>query len=1374
MNVIDLVKSKYHIQLRTLLILTVCTLGVMVMGFGMLYQTKLDDWRENLSYTVTMQASLMESVAKHDAFFNDSWRTGAASAATLGQVTESLSDSHGLGRTGELLLARRDNNQIVFLIPARKLGNKKPQPEPLDSLVATPIRLALEGGTGIYQGPDYAGAQVMAAYQYLPFLDMVLMAKIDVAELRKPFIDVGFSSIGLVIIFIGIGMLLISHMVRPLLDKVYHYTETLNLRERELSKLSKVVEQNPAALVITDLKGKIEYVNAKFSEAKGYTLEEVVGKKLSIISSDDTPPQTHQQLWKTILSGASWRGEVENQTKAGQRVWDLLTISPITDSAGNITHFLGIQEDITASRQLKAQKEQAEKEEAESSHRFQTLFAKSSIPYSIQESGVFVDCNQALLDMLGMDDVSLLIGQSALDISPATQLNGENSAELASYYIKRVMNTGRQRFEWIHLKQDATSIAVEVVLDHIVLDGKDMVLVSWYDLTERKNAEAVMRESEALFRNTFNNSVVGLANIDLDFRFLKVNPWLINVLGYSEEELLSKTLMQLTHPDDLNVSLVNANNLIRGKVSSYNLQIRYICKDGSIVWIQLDITLARDVSDKPKHFIAAFHDITLQKEAKEALRRNQQQLRAIIDNVPILILLKDKEGRHLVVNKYYELQTGYSAEQVLGQTNAEFMDPTIAELFEVQDKEAIATGEVLFHEVRVPDPNGQWHDVDITKIPLRDAQDNCYGLVVIGTDITNRKKMEMDLRQAKDAAESATLAKSNFLASMSHEIRTPMNAIIGMSYLALQTQLDDKQRNYVEKVHFAAEGLLGILNDILDFSKIEAGRMELEFIPFNLCDVTQNLANIICNKAREKGVDLRFEYDDDLPLALMGDPLRLGQVLLNLANNAVKFTDKGGSVLVAVRLLSQSRELAELEFCVRDTGIGISESQQKKLFKSFSQADSSTTRRYGGTGLGLAISQNLVSMMKGEIQVESQPNKGSNFYFRVSLKKQTDVNAAGLLDNRRNLDLQIDHAKALLQGARLLLVEDNALNQELAIDLLQSNGIEVVLAQHGGEALELLEGAELGQIDGILMDCHMPVMDGYTATRRIREQPQWRHLPIIAMTASAMESDYDDVIAAGMNDRIIKPINIETMFSTLAKWIAPANPKSSPYVPSAASEDSISALLELTGLDTGIGLTNTQGNSALHIKLLRRFMESYREDLPQQFAVLRQAPSSENAVRWVHTLKGTAKTVGAMQVGDIAEEIETLCKVAGQDKNDVPEGLDPLLTQLNSAMAELFDNLKLLDDLGDKGNEKQETELNFDLIFEQLSQLRPLLKDDDTEASDLIEHVRQLLKGTALEAALKPLYDAINHYDFSAALDALTTIEQTIQEQASVSADLNP
>ncbi|CAK8718800.1 histidine kinase [Candidatus Electrothrix laxa] len=451
-------------------------------------------------------------------------------------------------------------------------------------------------------------------------------------------------------------------------------------------------------------------------------------------------------------------------------------------------------------------------------------------------------------------------------------------------------------------------------------------------------------------------------------------------------------------------------------------------------------------------------------------------------------------------------------------------------LEQVADRKETVRYELTFKE--------QFFDVVATPITL---EDGTSGKLELRLDVTDRKTVDreqgkaIELLKAKEVAESATQAKSVFLANMSHEIRTPMNTIIGMSQLALETGLTPEQYNLISKVNISSGLLLGIINDILDFSKIEAGKMKLETVDFRLQGVLNQLSDIIRTKAEEKGLCLNIISSDDVPQVLRGDSLRLGQVLVNLGNNAIKFT-REGHVDIRIQLVGQKGKRVSIHFSVHDTGLGMSLKEQIRIFQSFSQLDNDITRQYEGSGLGLAISKKLVNMMGGDIIVESEPDKGSCFHFTLDFEtgRKHGERTASTVSTGNVPGLEGEK----LQGKKILLVEDNAFNSELATILLRRKKIVVFHAGNGREALDFLHSKS---VDCVLMDIQMPVMDGYTACREIRHRLQLTKLPIIAMTANVMKNDIEKSIEAGMNDHIGKPLHEDEIFATLMKWMVPEN-----------------------------------------------------------------------------------------------------------------------------------------------------------------------------------------------------------------------------------------
>ena len=523
-------------------------------------------------------------------------------------------------------------------------------------------------------------------------------------------------------------------------------------------------------------------------------------------------------------------------------------------------------------------------------------------------------------------------------------------------------------------------------------------------------------------------------------------------------------------------------------------------------------------------------DITEGKLAQDQVAK----LSRATENSPASVVITDKDGNIEYVNPTFYKVTGYSPQETIGNNPRILKSGNLPESFYKNLWETILSGKTWQGDFINKKKNGEefWESASIS--PIKTNEGEITHFVAVKQDITERKHMEKELIHAKQAADEANKSKGDFLANMSHEIRTPMNAVIGMAHLALKTDLTAKQRDYLRKIQSSANSLLGIINDILDFSKIEAGKMDMESVEFNLEDVMDNLANLITVKAQEKeDLEVLFSTNRDVPSFLVGDPLRLGQILINLSNNAVKFTDTG-EIVVSTELLKRNGDRVTLKLSVSDTGIGLSKEQAGNLFQSFSQADTSTTRKYGGTGLGLTISKRLTEMMGGKIWVESKYGEGSTFSFTANF---------GLGKERAK---RVFKPSKDLRGMRVLVVDDNATSRSILQEMLESFSFEVSMAASGEEGITELENADEDKpFELVIMDWKMPGMDGIEASKRIKDHTSLNKVPpIVMVTAYGREEVMQQADQVGLDGFLLKPVSPSMLFDTIMEAFGKTVPES--------------------------------------------------------------------------------------------------------------------------------------------------------------------------------------------------------------------------------------
>ncbi|WP_229211447.1 ATP-binding protein [Duganella sp. BJB476] len=528
----------------------------------------------------------------------------------------------------------------------------------------------------------------------------------------------------------------------------------------------------------------------------------------------------------------------------------------------------------------------------------------------------------------------------------------------------------------------------------------------------------------------------------------------------------------------------------------------------------------------------------------QQLGDSQAKLQTILDTALDAVVRMDLAGRIVGWNAQAEQIFGWSREEALGMALDKAIIPARYRYDHRRGMQRYLAGggaaPVLDARIEVVAlrRNGEEFPIELAITQVKSEGQDSFEFCAFIRDISDRREREQKLVNANVAAEAANIAKSEFLANMSHEIRTPMSAVIGMAYLALRTEMSPKQHDYISKIHRAALSLLGIINDILDFSKIEAGRLEVEAIPFALEEVLAHVSSVTAQRAADKHLRYLVSTAPEVPRYLVGDPLRLGQVLVNLANNAVKFTADGELELRCEVIHADVREgKATLRFTVRDTGIGMTQQQKAKLFQAFSQANGSTTRHYGGTGLGLSISQQLVRLMGGRIEVESEPDQGSSFHFELqfTLSDVAAVAVQAAVHHGPVGDLMLQASPG--RAARVLLAEDSPDNQDVTVELLELQGIVVEVVANGREALDRLQAADPGTYDLVLMDLGMPVMNGHEATRLLRQDSRFSELPVIALTSHALAGVEARCMEEGMQDYITKPVDPQRLYSVLSRWL---------------------------------------------------------------------------------------------------------------------------------------------------------------------------------------------------------------------------------------------
>ncbi len=871
------------------------------------------------------------------------------------------------------------------------------------------------------------------------------------------------------------------------------------------------------------------------------------------------------------------------------------------------------------------------------------------------------------------------------------------------------------------------------------------------DVTDVRLAEEKLQRSYASLQRAERLARMGSWTLDLSTQAFSASEMLYEMNGADPNgpPLTPHDLQAMLRPQDY-AAVAQAIAHCARDGRPYDIDVRHLHPDGGSFAARILGQALRDSDGAIVALSGTVQDLSESENARE-------QLEALADNLPsgAIYRTEERQGRyHLTyLSAGIEALTGVPARAILADRNVYLnaIHPQDRPRYTALLQQSYVSGRPFDCSFRIlwPDGSQRW-------LRNRAALHTIDGVSVwdgVMLDITHEREAEEALRQAKAAAEAAERAKSEFLATMSHEIRTPMNTVIGMTRLLRQTPLLPKQRNYLDKVEVSAKALLAIINDILDFSKIEAGMLHLEDVDFDLDTILETVSAISTLRAEEKDVEIVYRIAPDVPRRLRGDPLRLGQVLTNLVSNAVKFTE-AGEITVSVRCASHDDGDHDgssdgdaghlpLEMEVRDTGIGMTAAQMQRLFRPFSQADAQTTRRYGGTGLGLAICQQLVTRMGGSIRVQSRLGQGSSFRFSVRLSPAQTPQPAP----RPSLQ-----AAARLAGKKVLVVDDNALNREVAEDFLRLVGMQVVTAHHGRHALERLQA---DVFDAVLMDVHMPDMDGLTATRAIRAHPAWKHLPVIALTAQAREEDRRHIHAAGMDAHLSKPIDEQRLYATLDRLLHPQAQAATGEPPAAMPDPTPPASTEATAADAPlIDWPDMQARFAGNTQRIQRLLQGFARDFataPDTLLHGAQQHDCAGVAILAHNLKGALGYLGSRALAEQADQLERLATGRHQDAllhALVPfnAGLCTLLTHVAQAAAR---------------SAPAPAEANAQDIAHCMAGLRRLISTGDYAATGQLERLSHML-GVAQLALLESIRSHVDDLETERALAALDALAQQL------------
>ena len=898
--------------------------------------------------------------------------------------------------------------------------------------------------------------------------------------------------------------------------------------------LASIVESSDDAIASIMLDGTITSWNKSAEALFGYTADEIIGKNASVLGTPDRRNEISQVLDKA-RTGAVSHLETVRQRKDGRRIDVALNVSPIRNSGGGIAGAAVIGRDI-------GEGVRAEQRLRDSEERFRNAFENAPFGMFLSATdGRFVQVNATVCRMLGYSERELLaLGWPELT-HPDDLEAGRETLELLLGAPSACVEMEKR---YLHRSGSVVWVRVRLLLVRDSAGSPLYFVVHVEDITERRRAAEALRQSEARLRGITDSAQDAILVMDPQGAISYWNPAAESILGYRNEEAIGKNLHQLLVPERYHAAQRAAYPEFlrtgRGNGIGTTAELAARRKDGRE--IAVDLSLSAICLDGEWHAIGIIRDITERKQAEQALQSSEEKFRQLAEHIHKVFWMKEPAtAKVLYVSPAYEQVWGRTCESLYQNPLSwmEAIQPEDREQAHLSVERQMA-GEHIDSEYRIRTPDGVQKWIRSRAFPVRDQAGQLIRVAGLAEDITEWKRYEKELVHAREAAEAANLAKSRFLANMSHEIRTPMNGVIGMLQLLLDTDLTAEQREYAGVIETSGRTLLALIDDILDLSKIEARKITLEHVDFNPRRIVEDAVQTLRGQANAKGLAFGWLATQETPSLVRGDSNRLRQVLMNLAANAIKFTDRG-EVSVQVGLESEDHGKATLRFSITDTGIGIRPDQAAVLFAPFVQADASMTRKYGGTGLGLSISKQLVEMMGGRIGLNSREGEGATFWFTVVFDTPVEPALASKPEPAGTGRRQPANGRCAVppgvgrprREARILVTEDNPINRLVLRAQLEKLGYQAHAVANGVEAVEAVQQ---GIYDLVLMDCQMPQMDGFEATRRLRESGS-PHVPIVAITANAMAGDRERCIREGMNDYLSKPVELGPLAEVLERWL---------------------------------------------------------------------------------------------------------------------------------------------------------------------------------------------------------------------------------------------